>query len=192
LTILRTIGLTGAADQLICGGNVQRPRLPVPLCQTTKRVTSIEVELSITPNPYQSPATVDPPETWWSRLRKMLRSAPHVRKIDFASGDAIICDGIAYYINPNDTFLAYAASPSSDFSDKRMNLIVTEAIRVLPYFLADYPDLHTQLRGRKLCVRMISEYADVRSNFRREHVLEWDLIDAVLSDGPTESPDDLA
>lgn len=123
-----------------------------------------EVELSINCNLYQPPATVDPPETWWSRLHKILRSVPHVRKRDFASGDSIICDGIAYSINRDDTSLDYAASPSSDFSDKRMNLIVAEAIRVLPYFLANYPDLHTQLWGRKLCVRMISEYADVRSS----------------------------
>lgn len=122
----------------------------------------------------------------------MLRSAPRIHAPEFSAGDAIICDGIAFFIDPKNTSVAYAASPSSDHSDQRMNLVVAEAIRVLPAFLTDYPDLHSQLGGRKLCVRMIGAYTDVQSDFHRELLLEWDILDAVLSDDMTDEPEDLA
>lgn len=73
-----------------------------------------------------------------------------------------------------------------------MNLVVAEAIRVLPAFLADYPDLHPQLSGRKLCVRMIGAYTDVQAVFHRERLLEWDILDAILTDDTTDEPDNAA
>lgn len=112
----------------------------------------------------------------------MLRLTHSTRTPDFASGDAFICDGIAFFIRPDNTDLVYAASPTSVFDDQRMNLIVAEVIRVLPNFLLDYPHLHAVLRGRKLCVRMIESYTAIQSDFRREQKLEWNIIDAVLSD----------
>ena len=68
-----------------------------------------------------------------------------------------------------------------------MNLIVSEVIRVLPSFLADNPEVHTHLRGRKLVVRMINSYTDKQTELRNEIVLNWDILEAVLSDDQTSS-----
>lgn len=65
-----------------------------------------------------------------------------------------------------------------------MNLIVAETIRVLPIFLADYPELHPLIRGRKLAVRMTKCYSNTKSDVLRVVELEWDIVDAVLSIGP--------
>ncbi len=110
----------------------------------------------------------------------------------FANGDAIICDGVAFFIDPEDPSVAYAASPSAEHSERRMNLIVAEVIRVLPAFLTEYPELRPQLAGRKLSIRMIDNYTDTQAVFRRELALEWDILNAVLSDRPDDEPDDFA
>lgn len=65
-----------------------------------------------------------------------------------------------------------------------MNLIVSEAIRVLPLFLADHPEVHEHLRGRKLTVRMVKSYEDASSEYTRETPLEWNILDAILSEDP--------
>ena len=122
------------------------------------------------------------------KLLRLFQSIPIARIPTFAAGDAIICNGIAFFIDPGDPGVLYAASPSAEDSERRMNLIVAEVIRVLPNFLTDFPQLHPQLRGRKIAVRMISDYSDTHSPFRRQLVLEWDILDAILSDRPGEEP----
>jgi hypothetical protein len=102
----------------------------------------------------------------------------------FADGQAFVCEGIAFFIDPANPLVAYAASPSTDHSSLRMNLIVSEAVRVLPLFLADHPEVREPLRGRKLIVRMVNSYADACSAYRCETALEWNILDAILSDGP--------
>jgi hypothetical protein len=137
------------------------------------------------PNPYQPPASIDERESFWSWIRALFRS-PHLRSRDFAKGDPIICAGIAFFIDLEDSTIAYAASPSSDFSEQRMNLIVSEAIRVLPLFLADHPELHAHLRGRNLTVGMFCNDYDHQSGFRRQVPLNWDILNAILSDTPND------
>ncbi|QDV55163.1 hypothetical protein Mal33_11320 [Rosistilla oblonga] len=73
-----------------------------------------------------------------------------------------------------------------------MNLIVAETIRILPFFLADYPDVHSHLIDRQLCVRMIGSYVDVQSKFRREYLLEWGVLKAMLADDTSDEPTKMA
>lgn len=144
--------------------------------------------MSRTPNPYQPPTSVDEPDSWWKRFGGRFRSPPQQREPNFSAGDAIIFEGIAFFIDPNDTAIAYAASPAADHGDRSMNLIIAETIRILPSFLAEHSDLQSHLVGRKLCVRMIDSYTDDRSEFHREHLLEWDLLEALLEDSTDEPP----
>jgi hypothetical protein len=134
------------------------------------------------PNPYQSPTSFDQVETWWAKLRRYFRIRPAVRKVDFTQGDPIICCGIAFFIDPANATVAYAASPSAEVSEQRMNLVVSESLRALPLFLADHPELHACLRGRRLTIRLIDQYLDIPSRFQREVVLEAGFLDAVLAD----------
>lgn len=140
--------------------------------------------LSDKPNPYQSPQPADARETWWAALTRLLHVAPATRTPVFAGGDAVICDGIAFFIDPEDESVAYAASPSVEHGERRMNLVVSETVRVLPLFLKDHPEVHEQLRGRQLVVRLVDDYAGASSTFRRQIPLEWRILDPLLSDPP--------
>lgn len=111
----------------------------------------------------------------------MLWSNPWTSESRFQQGDLFIVEGVAFYIDANDPTTLYAASPSETDSTERMNLIVTEAIRVLPLFLAKHPHLHRLVRGRKLKVRMIASYETVDSVIR-EQAIDRDLIDSILGD----------
>ncbi|TWT76753.1 hypothetical protein CA13_72510 [Planctomycetes bacterium CA13] len=123
-------------------------------------------------NPYQPPNDVDPYENWWSKLRKHFQHAPVKPPPNFAEGHAIICDGLAFFIDPDDASVLYAASPSVNTSDERMDLIVREAVRVLPIFLADYPAVLPIILGRKLIVRMIRRYQDKQAEYIRQVQLD--------------------
>lgn len=61
-----------------------------------------------------------------------------------------------------------------------MNLIVSEAVRVLPMLLADSPSLTRILRGRKLVVRMLADYSGSSNAVIREEVLDWDILNAII------------
>lgn len=139
--------------------------------------------MSDKPNPYASPRSIHV-ETWWDRLRTRFGGLHPARSPVFADGGVLICEGIAFFIDPANPSVAYAASPSGDHSSDCMNLIVSEAIRVLPLFLADHPEVHEHLRGRKLTVRMVKSYEDASSEYTRETPLEWNILDAILSEDP--------
>lgn len=135
--------------------------------------------MSDRPNPYASPRSIHV-ETWWERLLRLLGGLHAPGPVVFADGGVLIHEGIAFFIDPANPLVAYAASPSTDQSDQRMNLIVSETIRVLPLFLADHPEVREHLRERKLTVRMIESYAEARSKCFREAALERNLLDAPL------------
>tara|TARA_A100000171_G_scaffold44516_1_gene47418 strand:- start:332 stop:643 length:312 start_codon:yes stop_codon:yes gene_type:complete len=101
------------------------------------------------------------------------------------SGELVIIDGIAFYLDPDDLSVVFAASPSATNTTERMNLIVAESIRVLPLFLAESSSLTRILRGRKLIVRMLGDYSSSTHAVIREEVLEWDIINSII-DGDTE------
>ena len=136
--------------------------------------------MTITPNPYQSPVVTDDHDTWWSKLRRLFASP--VGAPAFEHGGKVITDGIAFYLDVTDATRLYAASPSTVHTDARLNLVVSEAIRVFPLFLTDNPRFQAYVRGRKLSVRLIATYADDPTEFVREHVLGWDYVSGVLDD----------
>jgi hypothetical protein len=132
------------------------------------------------PNPYQSPAALDPVEGWWSRFRKRLRPVPVRREPQFERGEALLCYGVAYLIELNDPSTLHAALPSSEATQQRMEQLVAEAVRVLPLFLATHPKLQPFLRGRRLCVRMIETYADLSTERMPRVMLGSDAVDAAF------------
>ncbi|UUO05079.1 hypothetical protein M4951_17015 [Blastopirellula sp. J2-11] len=133
-----------------------------------------------TPNPYQSPLETEYHETWWSKLRRLFTSP--IARPTFERGGKILAEGIAFYLDMDDSARLYAASPSTVHTDARLNLVVSEAIRLLPLFLSDNPTLQAYVRGRKLTVRLIDTYASNPAEFVREHIFDWDYIAAVLEE----------
>ncbi|MCR9210141.1 MULTISPECIES: hypothetical protein [Rhodopirellula] len=136
-------------------------------------------------NPYQPPATVAAPHSRLSRFARFLRCFPWTTTSRLISGELVIIDGIAFYLDPDDLSVVFAASPSATNTTERMNLIVAESIRVLPLFLAESSSLTRILRGRKLIVRMLGDYSSSTHAVIREEVLEWDIINSII-DGDTE------
>lgn len=136
-------------------------------------------------NPYQPPATVAAPHDRLSRFARFLRCFPWTTTSRLISGELVIIDGIAFYLDPDDSSVVFAASPSATNTTERMNLIVAESIRVLPLFLAESSSLTRILRGRKLIVRMLGDYSSSTHAVIREEVLEWDIINSII-DGDTE------
>jgi hypothetical protein len=82
----------------------------------------------------------------------------------FHNGDALLCEGIAFFIDLNDSETLYAASPSSLATKERMDLIVNEALRILPVFLVEHRSTRDALKQRRLVVRMITTYSDLRTD----------------------------
>lgn len=80
----------------------------------------------------------------------------------------MIFGGIAFFVDPNESELLYAASPSSVVTDSRMDLITHEAKIHLNGLLAASPSLKPIVQGRRLVVRIIDSYSDDRSWFREE------------------------
>ena len=146
-----------------------------------------ELTIDTTPNPYQPPATVVVGQSRLARFIRFLRRFPWTKSSRFLRGELVIMDGIAFYLDPNDSSLVFAASPSGTNTNERMNLIVAEVIRVLPHLLADYSSLVRILRGLKLVVRMLDGYSSSSQAVIREKVLEWDLLDAIIDGDNIES-----
>ncbi len=136
-------------------------------------------------NPYQPPATVAATHSRLSRFARFLRCFPWTTTSRLISGELVIIDGIAFYLDPDDASVVFAASPSATNTTERMNLIVAESIRVLPLFLAESSSLTRVLRGRRLIVRMLGDYSNSTHAVIREEVLEWDIINSII-DGDTE------
>lgn len=92
-------------------------------------------------------------------------------------------EGVSFFIDPDDQQRFYAALPSSVTSQTRMNAIVAEAIRVLPIFLVEYPELQEIAGGRRLVVRMIARYVDTQAQFVRQEETNLVIAHAACSSG---------
>lgn len=136
-------------------------------------------------NPYQPPATVLHSPSRLSRIARLLRCFPWTASSRLLSGELVIFDGIAFYLDPDDSSAIFAASPSATNTTERMNLIVAESIRALPLFLAESSRLTRILRGRKLIVRMLDAYSSSKHAVIREEVLKWDIVNSII-DGDKE------
>jgi len=68
----------------------------------------------------------------------------------------------------------FAASPSADFSDERLDLVVSEAVRVIPMLLRDHWKIQQLLHGRQLVVRLIHSYSDGPTEFVHEREVSFD------------------
>lgn len=146
---------------------------------------------SQTQNPYQPPFDLNQPDGWWIRFRRFIRKFRLAGEVDFLGGAAIICDGIAFYIDPDNPADLYAASPSADASQKRMELIIAESVRVVPLLLVDHPRLRGPISERRIVVRMISRYTDSQAEYNRQVVTNLHVADVIaVSDAVPESNDE--
>lgn len=122
-------------------------------------------------NPYSPPQASAPPQSWWSRMISALFTSTNqlssVQRPTFAKGGAIICGGIAYFIDPLDSKTLFAGSPSTDRSDKRFALIAHEAMQHLPDFLAAHGDGKPTVNDRRLVVRIVNDYSGIFSDYAR-------------------------
>ena len=144
-------------------------------------------------NPYVPPNSADSHQSWWSRIKGIFKGRALVNQIDFSKGDAIICGGVAYFVDPNDDKTLFAGSPSTVHSDERLALIAREALRYLPDFLLLHGDSLPDVGNRRLVVRIMNDYTGIFSDyFRAVEVVPAPLISAhqagaVMADG--EPPD---
>lgn len=145
---------------------------------------------SETNNPYQAPRQVEHYVTWWDYLKRLLfgRPKPYVPRLE--NGDLIFCDGIGFFTLADEPAILYAVSASTDSTPRRMNLIVAETIRVLPYLIVDNPSSEQHLGGRKLVIRALRSYASYLTEFDQETKLDWDILSSLLSDDPISAEPD--
>ena len=121
-------------------------------------------------NPYEPPKVTEVHLSWWQRLFHTAKVSA-VKEPVFEEGDRVICEGIAFFIDPGNPSDFYAGSPSSDTSDDRLRLVQLEALRLLPSFVADNPSVHSMITGRRFVVRILDSY-DASSGFSREVVVD--------------------
>ena len=98
----------------------------------------------------------------------------------FDRGDAVICGGIAFFVDPNDDTTLYAGSPSQDHSDQRLILIAREALQRLSDFLEENGELAAQVDCRRLVVRIVHSYDGIWSDYYRA----VEVVAAPLKDHP--------
>ena len=118
-----------------------------------------------------------------SEFAQLIRRLPLIRYFAFRRGDVVIVDGIVFYVDPNNSSVLFAASPSTKTTDERMNLVVAETIRALPYLFSRRPGLERLTRGRNLIVRLVGSYAETRGAVFREYSLDWDTAMQRIQDG---------
>ncbi len=133
-------------------------------------------------NPYRPPRSIDSNDSWWNRLKHWFRILLVSTFEDgvFADGDAIIFEGIAFFINPDDPEIFYAATPCVDRSPERLQFVVDESLRVFPEFLAEYQKLRSVLYERKMIVRIIDAYSDKQDCFVCEIAVEPSRVTAAV------------
>lgn len=118
-----------------------------------------------------------------SKFTRLIRRLPLIRYVAFRRGDIVIVYGIAFYIDPDNASVLFAASPSTKNTDDRMDLVVAESIRALPYLFSRRPGLERLIRGRILIVRLVESYAEIRGSVLREYSLDWDTATQRILDG---------
>ena len=104
----------------------------------------------------------------------------------FAEGGPICIEGILFFIDAEYPQTVFAGSPSSDTSEKGLNLIVSEAIRTLPRLFADHPETVQTITGRELIVVIVEDYFEGRNVFLREQLMTWDVVSDFLAGDKTQ------
>lgn len=134
-------------------------------------------------NPYLPPTpTPEVPHRLFA-IGRLLRELPFVRTLAFRRGDVSIIGGIAFYVDPKNKSLLFAASPSAAVTDERLELVVSEAIRNLDDLLLPHRGLRRFLRGRTLAVRLTGTYDDARTVVTRETRIDWATVARRIQDG---------
>lgn len=135
------------------------------------------------PNPYLPPTPTPETPRSPSAIGRLLRELPIVRTLAFRRGDVSIIGGIAFYVDPKNTSLLFAASPSAVVTDERLDLVVSEAIRNLDNLLSPHRGLRRFLRGRTLAVRLTETYNDARTVVTRETRIDWATVARRIHNG---------
>ena len=133
-------------------------------------------------NPYQSPQSIKPGESWWNVFTKRILFWWTIQEPGFQNGDALLYAGIVFFVDPQEPNVLFAATPSADSTQRRLNLVVSETVRVLPMFLAENPQIEPYLVGRQLKVRLIHDYQNFDQDYSLEYEFEWDVLTDFLTD----------
>ena len=122
-------------------------------------------------NPYRPPPMPESKphsrSNIWHRLGRGLMKRWRWGEPGFANGHAVVCSGIAYFIDPWDDQTLFAGSPSEDHSDARLALIAREAIRNLPTFIELHSDARPDVMQRRLVVRIVETYDGIYADYYR-------------------------
>ncbi|MCM2373849.1 hypothetical protein [Aporhodopirellula aestuarii] len=130
--------------------------------------------MSESPNPYRPPAPLSkPPTRKWS-IWRLFRRHPRILEIGVRWSELSIVEGIAFFVDPNDSSVAIAVSPSAITTDDRMELVTSEATRVLPELFLRRRSFRNLIHGQKMTVRLVESYAEAKTSVRREHSVTWD------------------
>ena len=103
-------------------------------------------------NPYQSPAGEVP--SLWRQVVNWFQ-APSEK---FEQGAPLIKEGIQFFVDPENQRALFAASPSAEVSQRKLDLVISEVKRVVPVLIEEYPGLRQFLGGREIYIRLIDTY----------------------------------
>jgi len=124
-------------------------------------------------NPYRPPRWEDEDGGVWWRLQNLFASVvrfagPKWGGPKFSHGDAVICQGIAFFIDPAQPGLLFATTPSVQTNDRRLEFIRAEVEQVLPNFQKDFPELCPVIAGRRVVVGIIERYTETKKTMVRQ------------------------
>ncbi|EMI45442.1 hypothetical protein [Rhodopirellula sp. SWK7] len=132
--------------------------------------------MSESPNPYQSPTLLPVAPSRLSAFWRLLFRVPVVRYFAYRRGDIGIVDGVAFYVDSEDSSNVYAVSPSSITTDARMRLVESEVIRVMPYLFSRRSGASSLFHGRTLVIRLVNSYEEAKTSVLRETTLPWNEV----------------
>ncbi|MEL7496839.1 MAG: hypothetical protein AAFN77_04470 [Planctomycetota bacterium] len=127
----------------------------------------------------------DGDDPWWIRLWHSIRRALN-NQWSFASGEGLLKNGILFFVEPEDSATLFAATPSSDTSPERIELIIEEVNTALSLFIAENSHLKGLLNRRHLVVRIINHYDDLTPQVPQIG-LGQELLANLLAEAPSQS-----
>lgn len=124
-------------------------------------------------NPYEPPPSVEEPRlSRLSRLLQLWRGQRMALEVDadpslleFLRGARVVYYGVVFFVDPEDRDTLHVAIPLHESNAANLADCVDEVLRLLPLFLADFPDLHSSLNHRRCIVRLIRSYRDLHTEF---------------------------
>ncbi|EMI16803.1 hypothetical protein RMSM_06272 [Rhodopirellula maiorica SM1] len=132
------------------------------------------------PNPYQSPPSVDEaPPSWWQRIRHWFQPQAEARYevgddaslLEFLRGRCLFFEGVVFFVDRGDRTILHAAIALRSDDRELVDRSCAEVVRVLQIFFRYYPDIEKGVTGRQLCVRFLRLYTDFDDEVRERKII---------------------